>query len=334
VRVIGAGHNGLVCAIRLAEAGVEVEVLEQAEQPGGAVASEEATLPGFVHDLGAGFFPQTVASPAMARLPLERLGVEWINPPVAMAHPFLDGTAIALHRDLEATADSLERVARGAGAAWSGLVGRLWPHRAAVLRAALSRLPPVRPAVRLAMALRRDGVELARALLGSAASLGLELFDDDRAAAWLCGSVAHSDLTPGSAGGGGIAFGLAFLGHAVGWPYPRGGAGRVTEALVAHLRELGGDVRCGAPVEAIELRRRAVAVVRLTDGERLAADAVVATVGPRPLAAMLPPGGLGERLTRRLQQWRYGLVPPAGVRARTRRERAPERQKYAAAGGP
>jgi phytoene dehydrogenase-like protein len=260
-----------------------------------------------VHDIGAGFFPQAVASAAFARLPLQRLGVDWVNPPVAMAHPFLDGSAIALHRDLEATVDNLERVAAGAGAAWSGLVGRLWPYREAVLRAALSRLPPVRPGLRLALGLRRDGVELARALLGSAASLGLELFDDDRAAAWLCGSVAHSDLTPGSAGSGAIAFGLAFLGHVVGWPYPRGGAGRVADALIARLRELGGDVRCGTGVEAIETRRGRVIAVRLADGGRVAADAVVATVGPRPLVAMLPPGALGDRLTRRLRGWRYGL---------------------------
>jgi phytoene dehydrogenase-like protein len=266
------------------------------------------TLPGFVHDLGAGFFPQAVASPALRRLPLERLGVEWIDPPVAMVHPFLDGSAIALHRDLGSTAASLDRVARGAGAAWTALVERVWPHRGAVARAALSRFPPVRPGLRLALGLRRDGIELARLLLGSGATLGLELFGDERAAAWLCGSVGHSDLTPGSAGGGALSFGLAFFAHLVGWPFPRGGAGRITDALVERLRELGGDVRCGAPVEAIEVARgRRVTGVRIAGGERLAADAVITTISPRPLAALLPPGALGERLTCRLAGWRYGL---------------------------
>jgi phytoene dehydrogenase-like protein len=186
-------------------------------------------------------------------------------------------------------------------------VERVWPYREAVLHAGFSRLPPLRSGLRLALGLRRDGVELARGLLASAASLGLELFGDERAAAWLSGSVAHSDLTPGSAGGGGIAFGLAFLGHVVGWPFPRGGAGRVTEALVARLQELGGSLRCDARVEAIEVARRRVAAVRLRDGERLAAGAVVATVGPRPLVGMLPADALGTRVTRRLRSWRYGL---------------------------
>jgi phytoene dehydrogenase-like protein len=304
--VIGAGHNGLVAANRLAEAGLDVTVLEQAAEPGGGVRSAEATEPGFIHDLCAGFFPQAVASPAFRRLELDRWGVEWIDPPVVMAHPFLDGSAIALHRDVAATAESLQRTA-AAGAAWTSLIERLWPHRAAVLRAAFSRFPPVRPGLRLAVGLRRDGIELARQLLGSAASLGLELFDDDRAAAWLSGSVAHSDLTPGSAGSAGLAFGLAFLGHVVGWPFPRGGAGRVTDALVTRLREHGGTLRCDAPVEGIDVARGRVSGARLSNGERLPADALVATVGPRPLVAMLPPGALGERLTHRLRSWRYGL---------------------------
>jgi phytoene dehydrogenase-like protein len=96
VVVVGAGHNGLVCAAHLARAGFAVTVLEQAEQSGGAVSSHADTLPGFVHDRCAGFFPLTLASPAFEGLEVrERLA--WANPDVAMAYPFADGTAIALH---------------------------------------------------------------------------------------------------------------------------------------------------------------------------------------------------------------------------------------------
>ena len=55
--VVGGGHNGMVAAAHLARAGFDVTVLEQAERPGGAVASAALTLPGFVHDVCAGFFP-------------------------------------------------------------------------------------------------------------------------------------------------------------------------------------------------------------------------------------------------------------------------------------
>src|SRR4051794_41867920 len=110
VVVIGAGHNGLMCALRLASAGVEVEVLERGAEPGGAVASSEDTLPGFVHDVCSGFYPLTVASPAFRGLGLERHGLEWVNPEVAMAHPLADGRAMLLRRDVDGTARSLDAV--------------------------------------------------------------------------------------------------------------------------------------------------------------------------------------------------------------------------------
>src|SRR4051812_34614013 len=96
VIVVGAGHNGLVAAAHLAAAGLEVTVVEHAPTPGGATASTAATLDGFVHDHCAGFTPMTVASPAMRELDLEREGLEWIDPPAVMSHPFDDGTAIEL----------------------------------------------------------------------------------------------------------------------------------------------------------------------------------------------------------------------------------------------
>ena len=208
--VVGAGHNGLVCAVRLADSGIPVTVLEHSERPGGAVGSGADTLPGFVHDHCAGFFPLTLASPAFEGL---RERVEWENPPIAMAHPFLDGTAITLQRDLHATVASLDAAAPGAGRAWAELVAPLQAHREQLLRTALSPFPPLGPGLALAAVLRRDGVELARRMLASTASLGRELFGHERATAWLSGSAMHGDITPGSA----FALFLHLLGHLVGW---------------------------------------------------------------------------------------------------------------------
>src|SRR3954447_12429758 len=120
--VIGAGHNGLVAAIELAEAGVDVTVLEYAPRHGGAGASVEATLPGFIHDHCAAFGPMTAASPAMRELELD---VSWVTPDVVMAHPFPDGSAIALHRSVEATA-------RSAGAPWAAAMAALVPRAQAL----------------------------------------------------------------------------------------------------------------------------------------------------------------------------------------------------------
>lgn len=305
--MIGAGHNALVCAIALARAGLEVTVLEQAPVPGGAVRSAELTLPGHVHDLHAAFFPQAMLSPALRRLSLEEHGVDWITPPVAMVHPFADGSGIALHSDPVATCESLELASPGAGEQWGDLVEGLWPHREAIAGAALSAFPPVGPGLELALGLRGRALWLARSMLGSAAAFGSRIFDAERPTAWLCGSVGHSDISPGDGASAAIAFGLAFFANIVGWPLPRGGAGRLTDALVSALAASGGELRCAAPVAAIEIASGGASGVRLEGGERLAADAVVATVGPRPLLGLLPAGALGRRLTRRLSRWRYGL---------------------------
>jgi phytoene dehydrogenase-like protein len=305
--VIGAGHHGLLCAGTLAGAGWDVVVLEAAERAGGAVRSEAGPLDGFVIDPCSAFFPLTRASPAFADVELP--GVEWIDPPLAMAQQLSDGRVVVLSRELERTVESLERAAPGAGRAWSELVDPLLRQRELVLRTALARLPP--PAVLpLALSLGRGGIELARLMAGSAASLGRGALGGDAAAAWLAGSAVHTDLAPDEPGSAAFGLFLNLLAHMVGWPFPRGGAGAITRALVERLERGGGELRLGCAVEAIECGAGGhgrVSAVRLATGERVDADVVVATVGVAPLLRLLPPGAFPERLTRELRRWRYGL---------------------------
>jgi phytoene dehydrogenase-like protein len=305
--VIGAGHHGLVCAGSLAEAGWEVTVLEQGEDPGGAVHSCEGPLPGFVEDPCAGYFPLTRASPVFEAIGLERFGVEWIDTPVAMVHPLPDGRAIALHREVDPTVASLEAVRPGAGRAWAEIVGPLLRHERLVRRVALSPLPPVAPALLLGLRLRRSGVELVRLLAGSAATLGQRVLGGDEPAAWLGGSAVHSDLAPDAPGSAAFSLFLHLLGHMVGWPFPRGGAARITDALVRRLEIAGGTLRCSSAVERIECRGGRARGAVLADGTHLTADAVVAGVSVAPLVRMLPPGALPARVDRELRRWRYGL---------------------------
>jgi phytoene dehydrogenase-like protein len=304
VLVIGAGHNGLVAAIHLAEAGLDVAVLEHASRPGGATRSSERTLPGFVHDDHAAFVPMTVASPAMRELELEREGLAWITPPVVMAHPFEDGTAIALRREVAATVASL---GGAAGRGWERAMAELLPHATTLVETILSPLAPVGGPLRLAASLRRDGLDWARRMLGSVEALGLEVFDGDRrATAWLSGSAQHSGLPPSTAGSGAFGLLLQVLGHSHGWPLPAGGMGAVADALRARAERAGAEVRCNATVEQITVTGGGVRGVRLAGGEEVGADAVVSTVSAQPLARMLQPGVLPGRLERRLRAWRYG----------------------------
>lgn len=309
VVVVGAGSTGLVCAIHLARAGLQVTVVEHSPRPGGASSSVEATLPGFIHDHCAGFNPMTLASPAMRELELEAEGVSWVTPDAIMAHPFADGTAIALHRQLDATAESLDATTPGAGGRWRELMEQYRPLAGRLVASVLCPLPSLRPPLALAAALRRDGLLLARRMTGSVEALGLDVFEGAaRPTAWLAGSAQHSGLSPTTAGSGAFGFLLQVLAHSHGWAFPAGGQGQIADALVAIATREGVQVRCDAPVQRILVRGGRAAGVGLRGGEELPARDVVTTISARPLAQMLPEDALPHRLIRRLRLWRYSTA--------------------------
>jgi phytoene dehydrogenase-like protein len=304
--VIGAGHNGLVAAVKLAAAGVDVTVYEHAPAIGGATSTIEGPLPGFRNDHCAGFVPAAAVSPAMRELDLERDGVEWINPPLVLAHPFDDGSAIALHRDVDATAASLG----AAGDGWARAMDRMLPNATRFAHSIFSPLPPLRAPARMAFSLGRDNAEWIRRLTGSVEALGFDLFEGARRpTAWLCGSAQHSGLPPTAAGSGAFGLLLQLLGHSHGWPFPRGGMQTVTDALAGRARGHGATIHCGAGVERILVVRGRAVGVRLLDGQDVRADAVLSTVSAAVLARLLPVGALPGRLHRRLRIWRYGTAP-------------------------
>ena len=311
VVVVGAGSNGLVCAINLARAGLDVTLLEHAPRPGGASSSVEATLPGFIHDHCAGFNPMTVASPAMRELELEAEGVRWVRPDAIMAHPFEDGTAIALHHDLEATVASLEGRKPGAGAAWRELIEQFRPLARDLVETILGPLPPVRRPLALggrrcaAMPCCWPGGWLGR----SRRSASMCSTARSRPTAWLAGSAQHSGLPPSTAGSGAFGFLLQLLAHSHGWPFPAGGQGQIAEALLAIAAREGVTVRCDAHVAADPgprwahgrrraARRRGGIRSRRRDDDQRASRS----------HSLLPDEALPHRLMRRLRIWRYGTA--------------------------
>jgi phytoene dehydrogenase-like protein len=306
--VVGSGPNGLAAAIRLAEAGRSVVVLEAAEHPGGAVRTEELTLPGFHHDTYSAVYPAGAASPVFGRMPLGEHGLEWVHPAACAAYPVPGAGAAVLYRDLDATAASLNAQSRGDGDRWKAFASPFLDSFEAVRATMLAGFPPVKGPLRLlADAGPVQALQFARLLPTSAVDLGRRLFESGGARAWLYGAAMHGDapvLRPGSAIAG---FYLNLLGHAVGWPSPRGGAGRLTDALVSYLRSLGGEVRTGAPVQRIVSAGGRAMAVEIASGERLAAPVVIADVMPHELVRLA-----GEELAgwyrSALKRYVYGLA--------------------------
>jgi phytoene dehydrogenase-like protein len=261
--VIGAGPNGLVAANVLADAGWAVLVAEAGDVPGGAVQTAELTVSGFRNDMFSAFYPLAVVSPDLARLDLAAYGLRWRHAPTVLAHPTFGGPAVVLSRQVETTAAALERFDPSAGEAWSRLHSSWCTHGRRLLDGLLGGFPPVVAGARLAAGLGpRRWLEFARFATLPVRRLVEEAGLGEGGAMLLAGNALHSDLAPEAPLSGLFGWILASLGQQVGFPVPEGGAGVLTDALVARLRSRGGVVVCGAPVERVVVQGgRAVGVV-------------------------------------------------------------------------
>jgi phytoene dehydrogenase-like protein len=278
--VVGSGPNGLTAAIIMAQAGRRVTVYEAERTVGGGARSAELTLPGFVHDICSAIHPLGAGSPVFRTFPLEKFGLEWVHPAVPLAHPLDDGTAAILARSVEETASHLGEDA----AAYRRLVSPAVEHWDELLALVLSPRVPRHPGL-----LARLGWDA----LQPVTRLARSRFRSEHARALFAGLGAHAVLPLEHLGTSAIALALGVAGHAVGWPFPRGGAQKISDALAAYAQSLGVEIRTGTRVTSLkELPQNAE---------------VLCDVTPRQLLAM---GGqeLSPALRRRLKRYRYGMA--------------------------
>lgn len=278
--VVGSGPNGLAAAVLLGRAGWKVRVREANDTIGGGARTLPLTLPGYLHDHCSAVHPLALASPFFSELPLDRHGLRFLDPPVACAHPFDDGSAALLFRSLDDTGATLGPDA----SAWRRLFAPLVRDFGALARDVLA---PVLRVPRHPVVLARFGV---RALL-PARRLAELSFRGPRARALFAGIAAHASQPLERAPSSAFGLLLGASGHALGWPIPAGGAQAITNALASLVEEAGGDIVAGARVTSVEDLR--------------GARAVLLDVGPRQLLA-LAGAALPSSYRRALGRFRYG----------------------------
>jgi phytoene dehydrogenase-like protein len=270
--VIGSGPNGLVAACMLAQAGVNTLLLEaNPNRYGGAVGSVESTLPGYVHDVGAAFFPWGSLSPAFQHLRLENHGLKWCAAEIESAHPAPDGTIACISRDLD-------QAAKMFGSAKDGDKFRavaqhyqsIEPHLLGVL---MQTFPAIGPALKLfPFQLMRIGT-----VFGSKGRWVAERwFETEAARRVLPGLALHVDVGPDDWFGAALGYMLAMTATTGGYVVPEGGAQSLADALIRCFESHGGTARLGARVDKVIVREGTAHGVKLQDGEEIPARMVLA----------------------------------------------------------
>jgi len=277
--IVGAGPNGLSAAIVLARAGLKVVIHEASDEIGGGVRSAALTRPGFVHDICSTVHVMGKASPFWRTLPLAQHGLEWVDPEASLAHPLDDGTCVTVERSIDATAAQLGDDAE----AYRRLIlpiANSWPALESLV------LGPLRPPAHPILA-ARFGLNAIRSTAAVA-----RRFTKPHTRALLAGLGAHALLPLEQAPSAGAAITLGALAHREGWVITKGGAQRLSNALAAYFRSLGGEIVTSAPVNTID--------------HLPPSRAVLCDLSPRPFLAIA-----GHRLSpgfrRSLERYRYGM---------------------------
>ncbi len=301
VVVVGAGHNGLICAAYLARAGLDVVVVERNDAAGGALMGSE--WQGHVLEHGAVEHTAVLTSGVIDELGLEDLGLTYTTRDVAAIHLFGDGTQVTIGRSIEATADSIATVSARDARAWTELSERSAPLLRAFSIASNGWVPPMRVATRVARTIGgRNADALVELVQMSVLDVAMRWFESPHVRALAIFRASFLGLPPWAPGTAN-AFLLTTGGHGRRLGRPVGGSRAFVAALTAAVTNSGGSVRCGFHVESVN-RLGTHWTVRSTAGEEITARrAVVSAIPPQDfmLRLLSPPDAVPTSTRKRLE---------------------------------
>lgn len=277
--VVGSGPNGLAAAIALQQEGLSVLIIEGKDTIGGGMRTAELTLPGYRSDICSAVHPMGAGSPFFQQLPLEKFGLEYIDPPILAAHPLDNGTAPVLKHSLAETAELLG-ADKETYADLLGQIVALWPGIAPDILGPLHF--PKKP-----FDMARFGLKA----LQSATTIAKK-FKTTEAKALFAGMAAHSMLPLDAATTAAVGLVLSVNGHLKGWPVVKGGSQNLANALAAYFTSLGGKIQTGWMVKSLK--------------ELPSAKAILFDTSPKQLLEIAGEV-LPQSYHRQLQKFRYGM---------------------------
>jgi len=300
--VVGAGHNGLACAAYLARTGARVLVLERQPRVGGACHTEEATLPGFKHNVCSVVHTHIPSSPVYRDLELERHGVRYVYPEHLRGTIFPGHRSIVMYRDAARMAAELARFSARDAQTFTQLVNDYGEFIESSVHP-LMYSPPVPPSVQSAELEKSEaGNTLLQWQMSSPVQLLNELFESEEVKVHFLARLTVLGFAPDQFGLGWICLMRILTGEA---PICVGGSQQLAEGLRRALEAHGGAVRTGVNVKRILVRGNRAAGIETADGERIeAARAVITNVEPKKsFLGMVGEEHLPESFTRRVRNY-------------------------------
>ena len=312
--VVGSGHNGLASALVLSRAGWKVLVLEQSDVPGGASKSRELTLPGFIHDVHAtniGFFlGSDIFQSFKDELFAHGFGISAGDQPYASAFP--DGDAVCGYMDPQKMTAELARQSPEDAEAWKQMLvefERFSDHLLKIYKLPMPSFALLRHAYRVYRSLgRSDFLDLVQILLASSQNFVDARFTSEKVKALFTPWGFHLDHGPDVSGGAAFPYLEVPLDYMNGLAFSSGGVGRLMDAMIAIIKERGGDVRMNARVTSIPVAEGQAIGVVLADGTRISAGkAVIANVTPpRLFGTLVDEQAVPGSFMKKVRGFRYG----------------------------
>lgn len=326
--VAGAGHNSLIAAAYLCQAGHRCLVLDARPVPGGGVASEELLLPGFRLDSCSTGHTLIQTNPLLAQDELGLIsdhGLTYLEPDPVAHVVFADGESVTMWLDLERTCDEIARFSARDAAAYRTL---LVEYDAVKDVFARQRFTPVGwgPSFEQLLEGREGAARWRRRAAMSAWDVVNHEFESRHIRAFMLWMAFQTGQPVGSAGSAPLAYSIVFGRQRRSWTIPQGGSGELARALVEVIEENGGEVRCDSRVTELVLEHGRCVGVTTQDGERhRAREAVLSTIHVKDLVKMAPAHVWGDDFLYAIDTYDPGVSAFAAHYASTVPPRYPTR---------
>lgn len=268
---IGAGHNALVCAGYLAQAGYKIGLLERRPKVGGAVVTEER-VPGFHFDLGGSAHILIHHTPIVRDLGLQKYGLRYIDVDPLFFSPYPDGSHLFIWRDLERTCESIAAISPADAESYRRFIRNWEPMAHAMVETFLHAPTPLNVARYLAFESKatQNFNKRITAILGGYGQILRTEFQSPQLQGMIGWMAAQSGPPPSEPLGGPFALWQPMY-HVSGVKRPQGGSGMLTQALARMIEDRGGEIHLNAPVKRILSQNGRAVGAETVDGQRFTA---------------------------------------------------------------